>query len=403
MIPDSAAGKDGRTRIGVSFLGIAPQMGGFYQYAIGMLEDLLELRDCEVVVFATDADVLAQHGHLTRDTRVVLLERDSAGAAVNGLRLLAAIWNFRSLLEKLKGAFSRIDDERCAVVFHPYWGVGAFVTSTPGICTVADTAPRDQPDLLPFVAKWKLDLIIKAIVSRARLLVVESDWGGRQLEKLYHADPTRIRVLPLKPPAYLFRSSDVPDAEVLSALGVPERYLLLPGRWGHYKNSERVLRAMRQLVGAGVAPPPLVLSGLKEQDIASARAEIERLALDNFIRIVGYVPDDSMACLYRNALALVFPTTLGPTSLPVVEAISLGCPVIIPNIPAYPEQAGDAGIVVDPYNVTSIAEGIRSMIEDDAVRRRVKANAVARSVGLRNTNFAERLKSFITEATTPAQ
>lgn len=394
------AASDRSLRVGVSFLGVHPQMGGFYQLSLSVLEALVDAdENYELVLFTDDPAVLDQHDHLRENVRVVRVPKERPSFVRNVFRILAAIWGPGPFPDILKGRYAALDAERCDVIVHPHWGVGSYVTSAPAISTVVDSAPKDQPGLMPRWAGLKLDLTIRAIVRRARIVVAESDWGGVLLQTHYNANPAKIRVLPLTPPKYLAKDgSPEMDAEILASLAINEGYLFLPGRWDNYKNTKRVLAALAMLRDAGHAVPLLVLSGLKTHELEPARLEIALHGLTGRVLVAGYVPDSAMSALYRNAIALVFPTTLGPTSLPVVEAISLGCPVIVPNIPSYPAQAGEAGIVVDPYDVASIAKGIESVVFDAECRERLRRSAVARAEEIRAVDYGERLGGFIRDA-----
>ncbi len=376
-------------------------MGGFYQWSLSILEALVELNeDYEIILFSDDPSILEQHEHIKENIRIVQFQKEKTSFIKNSFRIFFTLWGRGMFTDVLKGGYSALDQEECEVIFHPYWGAAAFLTSTPAICTIADSAPRDQPMLMPILARWKLDLSIRAIIKKSKLILVESEWGGHLLQIHYNANPSKIRVLPLTPPNYLAAEySAKSEREVLAKMGIHGEYIFLPGRWDGYKNTKRVLKALCLLREAGMNPPCLVLSGLKALEIEPAEREIKRLKLEDYVIVVGYVPDVLMPCLYRNAIALVFPTLLGPTSLPVIEAISLGCPVIVPNIPAYPEQAGDAGITVDPYSVESIAEGIKCMVFQEELRESLKRNALIRAEKLRELNYGERLRSFISEVT----
>jgi glycosyltransferase involved in cell wall biosynthesis len=398
----AASHPDGRTRVGVSFIGVRAQMGGFYQHSLSILEELVDLgAGYEIVLFSDDSAVLEQHSHIKERVQIVHVPKGKSSLIANGLRVLYALWGRGSFPELLKGPYSIIDRTQCKVVFHPYWGPAAFVTSTPTVCFIGDSTPRDHPRLMPWAARWQLDFLIRAILRKAKLILVESEWGAELLRTHYKADRSRVRVLPMKPPRYLLAGTSAgTDREILARLGISRQYLFLPGRWDGYKNTKRVLQALRLLRNDGLDPPQLVLSGLKAHELDPARQAIEELRLEDRVTVVGYVRDELMPALYQNAIALVFPTTLGPTSLPVVEAIALGCPVIVSDIPAYPEQAGEAGITVDPYSVESIAAGIRRVVFDEDVHRRLKENARARGAEIRGLDYGERLRAFIREVST---
>jgi glycosyltransferase involved in cell wall biosynthesis len=82
------------------------------------------------------------------------------------------------------------------------------------------------------------------------------------------------------------------------------------------------------------------------------------------VRFLGYLSDDSLVVLYRLASAFVFPSLYEGFGLPPLEAMASGTPVVTSNVSSLPEVAGDAAILVDPYDVDSIMDGMRRVLTD---------------------------------------
>jgi glycosyltransferase involved in cell wall biosynthesis len=122
------------------------------------------------------------------------------------------------------------------------------------------------------------------------------------------------------------------------------------------------------------------------------------------VRFLGYVPDEDMAALYKAAGALVFPTFLGPTAIPILEAFAAGCPVICSNVEGLDEQVGDAGILVDPSRPESIADAIRSVFTDASLRESLTTKSHARSQVLAGGDYGARVSAVVDQviATLPA-
>jgi glycosyltransferase involved in cell wall biosynthesis len=86
------------------------------------------------------------------------------------------------------------------------------------------------------------------------------------------------------------------------------------------------------------------------------------------VGVVGPVPPARLAALYGGATALVYPSLGEGFGLPVVEAMAAGCPVVTSAGTACAEVAGDAGLLVDPYDVAAIEGALRRLVEDPAAR-----------------------------------
>jgi len=84
---------------------------------------------------------------------------------------------------------------------------------------------------------------------------------------------------------------------------------------------------------------------------------------------LGFVTDRRLVQLYKNALLFIYPSLYEGFGIPVLEAMSLGCPVVISDIPVFREIFGDAGCYVDPYSTVSLKEGILKVLTDHEYRR----------------------------------
>lgn len=80
------------------------------------------------------------------------------------------------------------------------------------------------------------------------------------------------------------------------------------------------------------------------------------------IKLLGYVPDEELAELYCRAAVFVYPSLGEGFGLPVVEALSCGCPVVTSDRSSLPEVGGQAAVYVNPESVTSIARGIETAL-----------------------------------------
>ena len=86
------------------------------------------------------------------------------------------------------------------------------------------------------------------------------------------------------------------------------------------------------------------------------------------IYYLGYVSNQELAFLYNLATLFVFPSLYEGFGLPPLEAVACGCPVVVSNVSALPEICGDAAYYINPYNIDSIAEGIRKLLDDKDLR-----------------------------------
>ena len=360
-------------KIGLSLLGIHREMGGNFQYAMNMLRSLADvINGNSLVIFYDNPDLIGESDFQFPNVKFIYIHHTADHIAVFR-KLIRFIYGMGLNVGTafVQGRYAELDQHECEVIFHPYWGTGAFVIHTPSIVAVHDCAPKESPEIMPFWARLKLSLLIRAIVHHANAILADSEHGRNLLVTYYKISPRRVVVLPFRPPSYLINESQDRITDVMHKYNIKPGYFFLPGRWGNYKNTERVLAALNMALSNGL-DQHLVLVGLKDHDVILAQREIAHVGLTNRVHVFGFVPDKDMASLYLGATALIFPTLLGPTSIPVYEAMALGCPVIVSNISGYPEQVGDAGILVDPYNIEEIANAMIKVARDESFRESMR-------------------------------
>ncbi len=97
--------------------------------------------------------------------------------------------------------------------------------------------------------------------------------------------------------------------------------------------------------------------------------------------------------LVRGARAILFPSLYEGFGLPVLEAMTMGVPVLTSTTSALPEVAGDAALKVDPYDVADIIRALLRLDKDEDLRRALAVAGPKRAAGFSTTAYAERLRS----------
>ena len=100
--------------------------------------------------------------------------------------------------------------------------------------------------------------------------------------------------------------------------------------------------------------------------------------IDGVEVIATMLSTDELASLYRRALGFVFPSLYEGFGLPILEAMSCGCPVITSNVSSCPEVAGDAALIVDPRDENAIFEAMQTLYLEKATRERLIASGLQR-------------------------
>jgi glycosyltransferase involved in cell wall biosynthesis len=145
------------------------------------------------------------------------------------------------------------------------------------------------------------------------------------------------------------------------------------------KNIPRLIKAFSLLKKERKISHQLVIVGKKYIGYeAILRAFHESAASDDII-LTGYVPTEELPLLISGADVFVFPSLYEGFGLPPLEAMACGTPVITSNVSSLPEAVGDAGILVDPYNIREIAEAMYRVISDGNLREQMRRKGLERA------------------------
>ncbi len=162
--------------------------------------------------------------------------------------------------------------------------------------------------------------------------------------------------------------TDSADRDALDLAGVPERYLLHLGTIEPRKNVEGLLRAYEHLLRERpFDPPALVLAGSAWpgvwEGLQPLVAEIENRWRGSQIVRLGEVPDGTVAPLYRQSLAVAYPSFEEGFGLPALEALACGASVVTSRESVMHEIAADAVLAIDAHDSAAIARGLADAIE----------------------------------------
>jgi glycosyltransferase involved in cell wall biosynthesis len=112
----------------------------------------------------------------------------------------------------------------------------------------------------------------------------------------------------------------------------------------------------------------------------------------------GFVPDEDLPVLYRNASAFVSLPTFEGFGLPPVEAMASGVPVVVSDTAAIREAVADAGLYVDPGDVQQVSDGLFRLLTEEGLRKAHISRGLDRASQFTWTRSAERMLSVLREA-----
>jgi glycosyltransferase involved in cell wall biosynthesis len=150
----------------------------------------------------------------------------------------------------------------------------------------------------------------------------------------------------------------------------------------------RLLEAFAQFKRQTGSKTRLLLAGNRTRVTPAIEQKIANLGLEFAVIQPGYVPSDLLAPMYSAARMFLLPSLWEGFGIPIVEAMACGTPVLTSQVTCLPEIAGDAAVIVDPYSVDSIAEGIARLDASQDLRNTLIARGFDRAPLFTWTNSA---------------
>jgi glycosyltransferase involved in cell wall biosynthesis len=165
-------------------------------------------------------------------------------------------------------------------------------------------------------------------------------------------------------------------------------YVLFMGTLEPRKNVGALLAAYARLVARRDRLPTLVLAGSAGPAAAAWLNAIAEPPLSGRVEHIGYVAETDRQRVYEGARALVLPSHDEGFGMPALEAMSLGIPTIVSRRGALPDLVGDAGMLVEPDDVESIAAALEQVLSNDALADSLSARGILRAQPFRWANTA---------------
>jgi glycosyltransferase involved in cell wall biosynthesis len=275
-------------------------------------------------------------------------------------------------------------------VFHAPHYVFSPLTTCPTVVTIHDCIHLRFPQYLPHrAAHLYARVFLRVAARRARRVLTVSEASKRDILHYLQIPEAKVEVIPnALDERFELPPSDTEVARVRDRFLLNSPFILYTGNIKPHKNLDRLIEAFALLRRREFDGVKLLIIGDEISKYPNLRRLVHRHQLHQHVRFLGFVPDATLAVLYRLASLFVFPSLYEGFGLPPLEAMASGTPVISSNVSSLPEVVGDAALLIDPLNPQAIADAMARVLCDgelrsELVRRgheRVRAFSWQRSV-----------------------
>lgn len=334
--------------------------GGISRYFYELIREFATMEDIE-----TYLPLIVSNNHYISDKKYVKYLDLFPNKQFRGKQRLFNYLNKSYTILKLKQ--QKFD------IFHPTYYDPYFLKylgNKPFVLTVYDMIHEKFSEM--FHRRDKISQYKRLLVEKATKIITISQSTKKDLIELFGMYESKIEVV------YLGNSM-FPKSNINLGFEIPKKYLLFVGSRGGYKNFDRFICSVAELLKQDKELFVVCVGGGKFS--SSEMQFFTKLGISK--QVLQYnLDDDSLAYLYKNALAFIFPSLYEGFGIPVLESFACGCPLICSNVSSLPEIAENSAFYFDPYNEESIKKAIIKVLEDSSLRE-----------GLINKGY-EQLKKF---------
>jgi glycosyltransferase involved in cell wall biosynthesis len=242
-------------------------------------------------------------------------------------------------------------------------------SKVPTALTIHDLSPLHFPVQFAFVHRWHYLYYLPRFMKRAERVISVSNYGKTDIQKTVGISGDKIAVIPNGARAIFAPVAAEVQADTRAQFSTGEPYFVFIGSLNGRKNLARLVQAYDSFRQNSQSQVKLVLAGRRGWQLQAFDAALQASPYRQDILLLSYVEEKDLPRLLGSALGLVYVSTFEGFGLPVLEAMCCDTPVICSHVSSLPEVAGEAALLVDPYEVQSISNAMLRLWQEPDLRQ----------------------------------
>lgn len=263
-------------------------------------------------------------------------------------------------------------------------------TGIPSVVTIHDLIFMRYPEFYKPLDRNIYFRKMKYACQVANKIIAISRQTKSDLETFFKVAPGKIEIIHQPVAATFFKKQDT--SKVFTDHVIPENFILAVGTIEPRKNQLALLRAVQN----SKIETPIVFVGKPTTYISELKNFIDRNNMQRQVFFLSGLEKEELAALYRKALLSVYISVFEGFGLPVIESMASGCPVLTSSVSCLPETAGDAAVLCNPADASDVAEKLKSLLEDESLRKQIIQKGVERAKAFHPEIYAKKLISLYT-------
>jgi glycosyltransferase involved in cell wall biosynthesis len=245
-------------------------------------------------------------------------------------------------------------------LLHSMGNIAPILLGNKNIVTIHDVYFLRDRKRFGVLKQCYLRLFVCLTVKSAHKIIAVSNFTHNEIRHFYGIPENHLITI-YEGFHQLSVTNDKSISRTLSKFGICTKYFLFVGTIEPGKNILGLIKAFDKAINQKYS---LVIVGKPGWEYSVVNDYLQDHFLDDRVFLTGYVDEFDLANLYHNALSLVLPSFDEGFGLPILEAMSQGCPVCCSNTSCLPEIAGDAALFFDPNDIDDIAHTLVKICDD---------------------------------------
>ncbi len=272
-------------------------------------------------------------------------------------------------------------------------------SKVPTVMTVHDLSILHHPEHVPSLVQRYTNHFYPRFIARADRLLTVSEYSRQDIVRFYPNAVDKLSVVGngAREEYYPLSGDDIQSIREKWTGGQP--YFIYVGALQPRKNIARLLQAFDEYRQQG-GQLPLLLIGRKAWMTAEIEEAYRRMNHAEHVQLLDYQPLHIVAQLVGAAHAMVYVSLFEGFGIPLLEAMQSGVPVITSNVTSMPEVAGNAGLLVDPFDTASITHALLKMEGAGELYRQLQSAALVQAAAFTWDSVAQKVSHVINDCVT---
>lgn len=343
-----------RIGIDLSWMSAANQCGGIFQYGMRLISALTKYTEHHIVAIA-NADCESLFVDLKDFSNFTIVNNDNS-----------------FLLRRL------VEEHKLEIIHAPIQHYISYTLAVPMICTLHDLQHYYYPEFFTPEEINCREIYYKKSAKFSERVIVTYDHVKDDLVRFYGIGSEKIDVC-----GHGMSEPEDVSADQIKLIktkyNIPTYYLFYSANTWRHKNHIGLLNGLKILHEKHNIKMPLICTGLQYPDFfPQIEEEVRKLDLTEYVKFLGYLPEEDIPVLLAGATLAVVPTLYEAGSFPLIEAMNLGVPVICASTTSLPSTIGDERFVFDPTSPEEMAEKMAMILKNNEIRQENITNSLER-------------------------